>query len=315
MAKILSSRLYAGPQDLLAMLALIKKRPPSQIDDFPGSIDLQELLAIPKAQAHTCLWFDPQAGLAGFAFLDGWDSCSANLIFEVAPSWENRHLQEQVVDWAETSIRRTISEHPDTFLIETSVRSDDPARASLLEGVGFRQQHGGAIHMERSLNEPIETLPSPAGFSIRPIMGEAEVEAWVGLHRLALGTENMTCEYKLAMMRTPSYDPQLDLVAVAPDGRLAGYCVCFINSDENLISGRRVGYTDPIAIHPDFQRRGLSKALMLAGLSLLRARGMDFAALGTQSENMIMLHAAQSIGFRITKKVLRFAKPVHFDEV
>jgi hypothetical protein len=49
-----------------------------------------------------------------------------------------------------------------------------------------------------------------------------------GKHRAAFGTEYLTVEERLATMREPEYDPELDLLAVAPDGRLAAYCMCFI---------------------------------------------------------------------------------------
>ena len=40
------------------------------------------------------------------------------------------------------------------------------------------------------------------------------------LHRAAFGTEYMTIENRRAMMSGPEYDPEGDLVVVAPDGRL-----------------------------------------------------------------------------------------------
>ena len=76
-------------------------------------------------------------------------------------------------------------------------------------------------------------------------------------------------------------------------------------------TGQKNGYTDPIATHPDFQRRGLSKALLLCGLSLLKARGMLTAHLGTSSENSAILHCAESVGFHTTHKVFFYQKPIH----
>ena len=69
MKTIVSNRAYAGPQDLQAMLALIKARPIDRVADFPGILDLQELLAVPQTQAHTRLWIDSDAQVACFAFL------------------------------------------------------------------------------------------------------------------------------------------------------------------------------------------------------------------------------------------------------
>ncbi len=292
------------------MIDLVKARPSDRAFDFPGILDLQEMLALPQIQAHTRLWIEPFGQLACFAILDaGLDS--ANLTFEVAPSCKEKGLEIEVIAWAEDSLRQTHPAGMDNYLLEASSRSDDPAGIALLEGQGFICQAEGAVHMERSLADPIPPPQLPAGFSIRPIHGESEAEDWVRLHRAALGTENMTIEYKLAMMRTPYYDPEMDLVAVAPGGELAAYCVCFINVEENALTGKRRGCTDPIATHPDFQRQGLSRALMLTGLGLLKNRGMDSAHLGTSSQNIAMLQAAGSVGFHITKNVFWFDKPIH----
>ena len=97
-----------------------------------------------------------------------------------------------------------------------------------------------------------------------------------------------------------------------PDGILAAYCVCFIDGEENALTGQLHGYTDPIATHPDFQRRGLSKALVLAGLSLLKERHVQTACLGTSSDNVAMQLTAESVGFHVTKNVFWYNKPIHF---
>ena len=112
------------------------------------------------------------------------------------------------------------------------------------------------------------------------------------------------------MMRGPEYDPELDLLAVTPVGRFVAYCVCSISQQENIRTGRNEGYTDPIATHPEFQRQGLARALLLTGLRLLKERGMDTAVLGTSSENIPMQQAATAVGFRLQSTRLWFAKPV-----
>ena len=67
------------------------------------------------------------------------------------------------------------------------------------------------------------------------------------------------------MMRVPEYDAELDLLAIAPGGRFAAYCLCSISQEENNRTGRNEGTTDPVATHPDFQRRGLAQALLRDG--------------------------------------------------
>ena len=109
---------------------------------------------------------------------------------------------------------------------------------------------------------------------------------------------------------THEYDSELDLLAIAPDGRFAATCMCSISQEENERTGRNEGYTDPVATHPDFQRRGLARALLLAGFLKLKQRGMDVAVLGTSNENMAMRQTAQAVGFRVQSTTLWFSRPV-----
>jgi ribosomal protein S18 acetylase RimI-like enzyme len=164
--------------------------------------------------------------------------------------------------------------------------------------------------MARPLLEPIAAPSLPTGFTIRPLAGEAEVAARVALHRAAYRTHNMTVEEYLSDMQSSEYDPTLDLVAVAEDGRLAAFCTCSISAAENKITERRVGYTDPIGTHPDFQRQGLARAILLAGMRLLRERGMATAVLGTKSQNSAMVKTAESVGFTTQWSKVWLEKPL-----
>jgi len=103
-------------------------------------------------------------------------------------------------------------------------------------------------------------------------------------------------------MNTSEYDPSLDLVVVAPSGTIAAYCTCSVNEHE------KEGWTDPVATHPNYQRNGLAKALLLKGIQMLKERGMEYACLGTSGENIAMQKTAQSVGFYISHKNLWFEK-------
>ena len=70
------------------------------------------------------------------------------------------------------------------------------------------------------------------------------------------------------------------------------------------------GYTDPVATHPAFQRRGLARALLLTGLQLLKQRGVDTAVLSTWGENTAMQQTAKSVGFGVQSTTILFAKQV-----
>jgi len=306
----ISSRTYSGGEDLQSMLdLLIAVRPADRIADYPSLVDLREALALTDVQENTRLWFDANDRIVGFAFVDPYN----NLRFEF--DWQAAHpaAESEIVAWGLECIRRATRVSGESLTLDASCRDDDIERIALLERHGFVMQEMRSLRMVRSLDEPIPTPKAPAGFSIRHVKGEHEVEALVALHRAAFGADNMTVEERLAMMRVPEYDSELDLLALAPDGRFAAYCMCSISQEENERTGRNEGYTDPVATHPDFQRRGLAQALLLTGLRKLKQRGVEAAVLGTSSENVAMQRTAKAVGFCTQLTKLWFAKPVSRD--
>ena len=158
--------------------------------------------------------------------------------------------------------------------------------------------------MTRQLSEPIPEAELPQGFIIRSIKGMDEAEAVASTHRAAFGTEYMTTENRLVIMNTSGYDPSLDLLAIAPNGNIAAYCSCSVNDQT------KIGMTDPVATHPDYQRMGLARALLLEGMQLLKERGMMSAHLGTSGNNLGMKKTAESVGFTVEYTTIWFSKEV-----
>jgi ribosomal protein S18 acetylase RimI-like enzyme len=253
-------------------------------------------LQSPAIRANTCLWFDGEELLA-FTFVDNFD----NIFFDCLPDQLNL-LGGEIVEWG---VSRLGSE---ANTLDASCRENDIARVVFLERHGFVRTPIETMFMRRDLDAPIPNPVLPEGFVIRSLRGEEEAGAAAELHRLAFGTDYITTEVRLTWMRVPGYDPSLDLVATAPDGTFAAYCVCSIDHEQNQKTGRLEGQTDPVATHPHYQKLGLARALLLTGMNLLEERGMKTARLGTSSENVPMQKAAQSVGFYVDYKKIWFEK-------
>jgi len=290
------SRAYAGAADLPAILALWPAcRPAVWQTDFPSPSDLVELLASPQVAARTRVWENAHGQVCAYAVVDAY----ANLWFDRTPEVADEDADD-LVTWGISCARQgTPGGESERASLDTACRAEDQERLALLRRHGFTEQAVRALHFVRSLVEPIPEPALPAGYAIRPLAGEGEVEALVALHRAAFGTERMTIAERLTWMRPPDYDPGLDLVAVAPDGSLAAYCFCAIYAEENRLSGRGEGATDPVATHPAHQGRGLARTLLYAGMQLLQARGATRAVLGTSSDNLAMQAAARAAGYRV----------------
>jgi ribosomal protein S18 acetylase RimI-like enzyme len=297
-----TARDFQADSDLPAILRLVVERPAARVPDYPGLTDLEENLALPEAQSSTRLWETLDGRLAAFACLDG-----SFLSFEIAPWAAAVDLPRQIVAWAQA---RAVSQGLDlTEGLAASCRADHRERIALLNALGFLPEPVRSLHFLRDLRDPIPTSILPPEYTLRPTRGEDEAEVHVDLHRAAHGTHEMTVAYRLAMLRAPQYAADLDWVAVAPDGALAAYVTCRIDPRENQLRGMRVGYTDPVATHPAHQHLGLAKALLVNGFCLLKARGMDYAELGTYGENCAMIRAAESVGYMVYNTTLFFTRP------
>jgi ribosomal protein S18 acetylase RimI-like enzyme len=91
------------------------------------------------------------------------------------------------------------------------------------------------------------------------------------------------------VQRAPLYRRDLDLVAVAPDGELAGFCTAWL---DDLT---RVGAFEPVGTAPAHRRRGLGKALLCEGLRRLEWLGATTVHVGSYDEPAHALYA--SVGF------------------
>jgi len=303
----LNSRVYSTPADLQVMIALIQKLRAGGQRVYPIAADLYEELAEPSAQASARLWENERGEALGFVYVNRYHSMVD--VFDAGALTPS--VEKEMVDWAVVAAQRLNQERGGGCSLEASTLDDDLPRMAFLERHGFLRQKNSSILLACPIEQPLPQPQLPEGFHIRTMGGEAELEAYVALHRAAFGTENMTVEYRRTIMNVPSYIPELDLVAVAPDGQLAAFCVCQIFPDDApRAGGTKEGWTDPLGTHPDFRRLGLAKALMQHGMRLLQARGIDTALLGTDSDNTAMQLTAEAAGFHVNSKTLFYCKTI-----
>jgi len=132
----------------------------------------------------------------------------------------------------------------------------------------------------------------PGGITIRPLAGPAEVPAYVAAHRAAFGSQDMTVAWRSATLTMPGYEPELDLVAVAGDGTVAGFCVTWLDRR------RRAAQAEPAGVVPRFRRLGVARALL--DEAARRAARQDATALYVEPDdaNAAALAAYAAAGFR-----------------
>lgn len=280
-------------QELKAFMGRLSSK--STIVDFDENILLQ------STRATTRIWRRDQK-ITGFAFVDDFN----NLWFDTDAEFPLLdELETEIIGWGVVCMERRINETGMDATLDCCCEANDHHRIGVLEKHGFTLEQVRSLQYARPLNGQIAEYPVPTGFSMRCVKGKEEVEQLVDLHRAAFGTNNMTVEYRLAMMRTPQYMQEMDLVAVAPNNELAAFCVCgFEDAD------KKSGYCDPIGTHPAYRRIGLGKALLSAGLMTLKNAGATTVGFGTSSENTAMQKLADVMGFTCVSEKVWFSKAV-----
>ena len=146
---------------------------------------------------------------------------------------------------------------------------------------------------ERTL-DALPTIGLPDGFTVQGVhnLDDGRLRAVVthGAFRPNDDWETYAAEYA-QFIGSAVYDGERDLFVRSPDGR--GASACGIWFDEV----NKVGLFEPVATHPDFQGKGLGKAVMAEGLRRMKAAGMQWAIVGFDPTNVAALALYTSMGF------------------
>jgi predicted N-acetyltransferase YhbS len=88
----------------------------------------------------------------------------------------------------------------------------------------------------------------------------------------------------------PLYDPALDLAVETADGVVAGYSLYWFDA------ATKVGLVEPVRVDEKFQRRGLARAMLSAGIDRLTRRGAQRVKISYETDAAGALY--QGVGFR-----------------
>ena len=299
-------RPYRGDADKILMLETAHHAGPTatHVVDLPYRLSSWSL----DDPENVGLWEDETGKLAAWATFQ-FPMWFVDVAFDVR--YDSPELQSQVLAWVDEKAAGwavTSKARPCWFINVYSSQSGFIAR---LEQAGFRSQENVpgnpwskvALELARPLLDP---GPLPEGFSIRPLKGQAELEAAVALHRACFDSGNMTLAWRERLIQAPHYRPDLDLVVEALDGRLAGFWLGWF--DQAGPGGQPTGQVEPMGVHPDFRQLGLGRKVLIAGLHNLKAAGAASIIVETDDYRNAAHSLYLSAGFELVQKVLIYRK-------
>ncbi len=93
-----------------------------------------------------------------------------------------------------------------------------------------------------------------------------------------------------------------NLVGIAPDGRMAGFCIGWLAPEQHAVQ------IEPAGVDPEFQRLGLGRALMFELFQRCKALGVERVFVETDSGRWSARHAYEAVGLRPAYQSLRKGK-------
>ncbi len=298
-----TSRPCASAADQLQMWALARQFPADNLRVTDLTYRLSSWALDDPANAR--LWFDTKGSLLAWAALQ-----TPFWFIDYAIHPEAAQLHPEILAWADQHARQvsgTLYGHPSWFV---AVFSDQAERRRELEAAGFANQANlgenswSKVLLQRPGKLPVQKVAIAPGFSVRPLAGAGEVEAYVNLHQTVFESKNMTVAWRQRTLEHPYYNPDLDLVVAAPDGRLAAFCIGWLNR----AAGRLIGQIEPLGVHPAFRHQALGRAALAETLRRLQSHGVEIVHVETDSYRNAAFQLYESLGFSIAREVLVYRK-------
>jgi ribosomal protein S18 acetylase RimI-like enzyme len=242
------------------------------------------------------VWQDEHGSLVGFVLVYP-DFGSFDL--QIHPDAKQSDLETEMLAWAQTQIR-TINRNCEAHY--TLVNEHATLRHTLLESHGY-QRLGGWLYMQRSLSELPAAPPIPSAFTLTD-MTAVDFTPRADALAAAFGAPSFPERYQ-RFMSASSYDPELDVVTIAPTDQVASFAMCWIDP----IS--KVGQFEPVGTVPEFQRLGLGKATLIEGMRRLRERGMRDVIVIADAGEEPAVHLYESVGLVPRWKLFLYTRPIH----
>jgi mycothiol synthase len=221
-----------------------------------------------KLEEHVWIWETLDGQIAAVLNREG----AGQVFLQIHPAFKNEGLEEEMIVLAEARLR-TISKRGGSILwIWTA--AGDTQRQGILERRGFIHIAEADEHQWlRDLELPIPDNPVKDGYKIRSLGNISELPSrswasWRAFHPEE-PDENYGGDWKwyLNIQAAPLYQPDFDLVAIAPSGEVAAFTTIWYDE------ATRCGYFEPVGTRPEHQRCGLARSLLSEGMGRLKKLG------------------------------------------
>jgi len=237
---------------------------------------MENCLKVYSLNEHIIFWEDGNKKIVAAVNCEGFGEVHS----QVHPSFDCEELEEEML---EVSEKHLFSEKDGVKRLLVFADSQDRRRIEILKRRGYSQVAWPEHQHRRDLKGQLAEVSISKGFEIRSLGNPEELPSrswasWRAFHPSEPDEEYEGWEWYLNIQKQPLYRRDLDIVAVAPGGEIAGFCTIWYDDVT------RTGYYEPVGVVPEYHRRGLGKAMLTEGLLRLKRMGAVGAFVGGYSE-------------------------------
>jgi ribosomal protein S18 acetylase RimI-like enzyme len=243
------------------------------------------------------LWERSDGEIVAWAILSSADAFD----YRIVPELCGTSLEGELVDWGLDGILawRRVNGLDARCIVECW--GGDTSRADILAERGFETKGVTGVVFSRSLDAVIPSSLVPDGWTVGSLRDQlVDSRARTQFEAFAPGSRTTPETWRYLMANAPGYDRDLDNVAVSPEGEVCAAALVWL--DDNCGAGE----FEPVGTRPEFQRRGLGKAVLYRGLTKMKERGMTTAIVGTNASNAAAIALYESVGFRIINRLTEY---------
>ena len=221
------------------------------------------------------LWKDDHGDLVSFLI-------RGNTLTSLQVDYDHRDLEAEMLDWAERHWAG------DQNQISALVFDWDTERQKLLEQRSYEKHDAIEDVRIYDLARPTPEAKLPPGFRITSMAEYDDPLARIDLENSIWGATLDEAWFR-GKSSSPSYSAEWDLVAVSPNGEMAAQSLVW------LYPRTRTAEIDPLGTHPDYRKQGLARALVLESFKRMRANGIEYAYIASQSQDPIVAELYTSL--------------------
>jgi GNAT superfamily N-acetyltransferase len=197
------------------------------------------------------------------------ESGGGDAFLNVHPDVRTAALEEEMVAVAE---KHLASPSPRGPALIVPAREGDTLREGVLAARGYKTFDHWEDQRRLGLSGPLPEGPVPDGYTVRALGGPEEIPSRVWASWRAFHPDEPDEAYEgwgwyEKLQQAPLYRRDLDIVAVAPTGEVAAFCIMWYDD------ATRSGYFAPVGTAPEHQGRGLGRAVMAEAVRRLAAMG------------------------------------------